>query len=215
MIKEMSQKNSKVILKLYRETDFPRKIKAIYMGIGKDLGKRERFFRKELDRRGLVTPLDKYSREIDTVEIKRTANLKIRELREKKDYIVEDLSLLHFIECVISESSHERLDLIKVEICLILFHQYDMFTNVEDMMRKYEERGLSIFDIPSYNDVAIVTFLDDLYIYLFDVGRMLVSELGHDFLISKRIGMEPLLTPNQGYDEKYEYFKEIPYFYMK
>jgi hypothetical protein len=210
---KVCQKNSKVILKLYRETDFPRKIRAIYFG-DKRLVERELFFKKELNRRGLVTQLDKYSSELDTVEIKRSANVKIREVKEKKDYIVKELSFLHFIECMISERASERLDGIKMEICLVLFHKYDLFQNVKEMMKQYKERGISIFEPMVHNNVAIVSFLDDLYIYLFDVGKMLVSELRHDFFIHKDLCGELKLVPIKRFDDKYSYFSEIPYFYM-
>jgi hypothetical protein len=210
----MSQDKATVILKLYRESGFPRRIRAVYFG-KKKLWERKDIYEKELDRRGLVTQLDKYSRRLDTLEIVRSANSKIRELREKKDYVVKNLSFLHFIECMISEGSHELLDLIKVEICLVLFHKYDMFRNVEDMMKRYRERGLSIFEPMPHNNVAIVWFLDNLHIYLYDVGKMLVSELKHDFFIRKELGKELELIPVDGFKEKYAYFSEIPFFYMR
>jgi len=210
----MSQKNTKVLLKLYCETEFPRRIKARLFGM-KEFWERQQVFEHELDRRGLVTQLDKYSRKLHVQEIKKSANSKIREFRDKRDYTVENLSFLHFIECMISEGTGYPLDIIKVEICLVLFHKYDIFKNIEGMMEEYKEYGLSIFDKMPGNEVALTSFLDDLYIYLFDVGKMFVSEFGHDFRIHKELKGELELIPIQLFDEKFTYFSEIPYFYIK
>jgi hypothetical protein len=105
--------------------------------------------------------------------------------------------------------------MIKIELILLVIYQYEMFRETEKVVEQYAEYGLAVFEPFKGEEYALVSFLTDISIYLLDVGRMLVSELGHDFLISKRIGMEPVLTLKQDYDEKHEYFKEIPYFYMK
>jgi hypothetical protein len=209
----LSRYGAERVLNVYRETHFPRWVKATICQ-SPEWKKRKRYFNEELKRRGFVK-IKENRTSIYVGEIREQVNSMIYKKKGAREYGVKPLSFLHFIEGFIAEGSGWNQDMIKLELVLLLIHKYDMFRETEKVVERYAEYGLTVFEPFKGEEYAEVGFLTDICIYLFDVGRMLVSELGHDFLISKRIGMEPKLTPNQDYDEKYEYFREIPYFYMK
>jgi hypothetical protein len=106
------------------------------------------------------------------------------------------------IESVLVETSEIdiEVDTLKIETLLPLFHKNEIFPNSEDLMEVYRDQPPSISE-PWH-------FFPVLQGYLFDIGKMLVEEFQHDFLIDKEFGGDIRLTPTQDYDEIYEYFQK-------
>jgi hypothetical protein len=124
------------------------------------------------------------------------------EERLNKEYSVHDLSLLTLIESVLVETSKTKIpiDTLKIEILLLLIDKEEKFQISDRLMYIYKEHTPSIYEYWHFFPV--------LQGYLFNLAKKLVSEYKHDFLINKEFNGEFTLTPTDGYDERYEYFKE-------
>lgn len=212
----MYKKNRKVIIKVYRETDLPRiKSKSRTFGSPKLLDRTD-FLDNELEHRGLQIYKKEYESAYDTSTIIKTTNAKIIWNKENRDYAVTNLSLLELIECILIEGTGDELDIIKLEIPLFLFTEYDIFRNRDKSLKLYFENDLSLFYVDPPTDKGNrMFFLDDFHLYLFDVGKMIITEQKHDFLINKHFEQEIELTPMDDYDAKYSYFSQISFYFIE
>jgi hypothetical protein len=204
-------------LKLYTETKNKRKIKVDNPIVGGDSFTP---FDEEMVQRGFYKKIPfqimeggeifyEYEGNLSSISEKTDKNIRERRQFYMKEYAIENLSLLSLIESVLVETSEIdiEVDTLKIEILLLLFHNNETFTNSEDLLEVYREHTPSISE-PWH-------FFPVLQGYLFDIGKMLVEELQHDFLLNKEFGGDIKLTPTQGYDEIYEYFMKGSYYYLK
>lgn len=218
----MRDQKAEIKIRIYRDTDLPRKIKCMPFW-RRSLMERDKIFNEELKRRGKIKKYEKigYKKDtpiLDVSEILENANSRIRWVKGKRDYSIDNLSMLSLIECFFSEGWGLDLDLIKLEILLVLFHEYDVFRDIEKAMELYYEQGMDMFklesDLRTWVGSNLMLFLDYLYLYLFDIGKMLVTELNYDFFINKAFGEEITLKENKTYDKKYNYFSKISYYFL-
>lgn len=122
--------------------------------------------------------------------------------KEGKRYAVDNLSLLSLIEAVLVEITKQfPIDLLKIEILLLLFHKNEeIFPNKKHLMKRFHES-------PSI-DKAMFFFLV-LQSFLYITGKKLIVEQKRDYLINKSLDGKLRLTPNEGYNEKFEYFSKM------
>jgi hypothetical protein len=204
----MSKNNLIENLKLYRGTNLPRKIKIQCFG-KKALLERRRFFRDEMVRRGYIFQKIESGYVFDFSAYQKTRNKIIIWNKEKRDYSFKNLSLLSLIELSVSEIFSVKLDLIKIETYYLLFNMYKIF-KFKEFISFCHKRGFDPFD---FYKGPVSFFLDYLYLYLFDIAKMLVSNLGHDLGIKKDFCEDISLYPMKKYDEKFIYFSEIPFYF--
>ena len=122
--------------------------------------------------------------------------------KEGKRYAVDNLSLLSLIEAVLVGIIEQfPIDLLKIEILLILFHENEViFPNKKHLMKRFDES-------PSI-DKAMFFFLV-LQSFLYITGKKLIVEQKRDYLINKSINGNLRLTPTEGFQEKFEYFSKM------
>jgi hypothetical protein len=127
--------------------------------------------------------------------------------RTDKTYAIKNLSLLSLIESFLIETYEENIpiDPLKIEILLILFKKFDIFKNKKDLMETFHE---------SKSLDKALFFFSVLQSYLFSVGKMLVVQQKHDYLINKTFDGDVTLTPADGYDSKYGYFSDMETLYF-
>jgi hypothetical protein len=200
-------------LKIYTETRYQRIVKLdLPVAGGDNLVK----FDKEMVRRGLYHTepgfimygknyADKYVGDLSPISQKPDKFIK---LKEKKKYSVKDLPLLSLVEAVLVEITESSLkaDLLKLEIILLLINKEAIFRNFDRVMLRFRESP-SIFEA--------CPFIIVLRSYLYDIGKMLVDEYKHDFLINKAFDGEIQVTPTESYEDIYVYFSEMKYHFLK
>jgi hypothetical protein len=143
----------------------------------------------------------------DLTSISRKTDRNIEELGNKT-YAVHDLSLFALIESILVETSKTKIpvDTLKLEIIMILIDRESIFRNNRCLLSVYKE------NTPSINEYW--DFFPILQSYLFDIGKMLVTEKKHDCLINKEFKGGLTLTPSEDFDKKYIYFKNVDYYYL-
>ncbi len=124
-----------------------------------------------------------------------------------KQYKINNLSLLNLIETVLIELTKKvyPIDTLKIEILLVLFEKDPMFRNKETLMSDFH-KALAL------NNATYFFLVFQSYLY--SVGKMLIVEKKHDYLISKTLEGEITLTPTEGFDPKYEYFSKMSGIYL-
>ncbi len=204
-------------LRLYTKTDNRRKLKLEGVGVG---GGAFFLLNEEMARRGVYKKLPfqyvrgrertynlkegrhtfyEYRGSLASISKKTDKNI---EERPNKEYSVHDLSLLSLIESVLVETAENdvNVDTLKIEILLLLIEKEERFQISGRLMHIYKEYTPSIYEYWHFFPV--------LQGYSFNLAKKLVSEYKHDFLINKEFNGELTLTPTEGYDQIYEYFKE-------
>lgn len=204
-------------IKIYRDTCLSRKL-HLDAGYSTEIQKRDLVFYKELERRGFKNYQDEYSKGYDVSGILKEVDSRIQEkvfdISIPRDYSILDLSLLNLIEAMISMSSAEEIDLIKLEVLFVLFENLKIFPKNDEVLALYFKRGLSLFESIPRQTGETFLLLEKIYLYLFDIGKMLVSKCRHDYLINKKLKKEIILTPTKGYNKKYQYFSEVQYYFF-
>ncbi len=194
-------------LKLYSETDLKRKIIIDTALAG---GQNINRFEIEMHRRGLLKAepvMELYGKSYGTAYVGDLTPL-IFEVEkhiteeENKQYLVKDLSLLELIEVILIEAIYPeiKIDTLKLEIFLTLCNQERMFRNKEHLMYEFNLSG-TIYDTEGFFPV--------LQSYFYCIGKILVTEYRHDFLINKELYETIVLSPTEGYSEKYQYFSTM------
>jgi hypothetical protein len=199
-------------LKLYTETDYPRKLNISITQIG---GGKHSLFNQAMVRRGVYKTSTFKVRDYgpdfteysdDLSPIIQISEEKIH-LNVNRKYTVKNLSLLSLIESSLAELFTEslKIDLLKIEIMLQLFKGEDMFYNKGVLFMEFFEAE-SIYEA--------CEFFADLQIYLYNVAKMLVSEYTHDFFIDKELNNELTLSKTDSYDGKYSYFGDSKFYFL-
>lgn len=208
----MKEKFEKLDVKIYEHTDLPRKIEfTAYQR--SNLNEQWDIVRREIVKRGYKVGETRTGDIINTSSLEKEVDSKIFLKKKLRDYSVNNLSLLEFIECLSLEGPAIETDIVKIDLLLTLIKKYDIFKNSDKALTHYRKRGLELFTEEKWKS-EIGIFLDDIQFYILDIGKLVVTEYKHDFLINKEIGEEPTLLPMEGYDKKFEYFFEIPYHFL-
>jgi hypothetical protein len=191
-------------LKIYSEGNIQRKIAFLPLQLG---GEKPKMFYQEMDRRGVIKlkPMGMpYEGSLLPISQKTDENIKERSNRE---YAVENLSLLSLIESVLVEvqTDYIKIDLLKIEILLILFQKEEIFRYKERLFKDYKKAS----SITKAYDFFVI-----LQSFLYDIGKMLVTECHHDFLINKGYVGELKMTPTNEFEEIFEYFADMEYYFL-
>ncbi|TXT58328.1 MAG: hypothetical protein BAJALOKI2v1_390002 [Promethearchaeota archaeon] len=129
---------------------------------------------------------------------------KFIEEKENKIYSVKGLSLLSLVEATLVEITENSLkvDLLKLEILLLLINKEKIFRNLDSVMLRFGESPTIFKACP---------FIIVLRSYLYNIGKMIITEFRHDFLINKSFQAELNIIPSKGYDKIYQYFAKMKY----
>jgi len=115
---------------------------------------------------------------------------------------IKPLDITYLIESILIEIWRPsiEIDVLKIEILLLLLNKAKIFSNKDKLVNIY-------MDMESF--YRPWNFLLVLQSYLFYIGKKLVSNCRHDYMINKKFDNDLTMIPTKYFKDIYNYFTRI------